>query len=68
MRANEGKDLSSGHSRRLKLGAQTVELRHAPARQLISPGRSAGDVVRALAWLGPARRFERCTPNFRGPK
>ena len=44
--------LTSGRSRRLKLGAQTVELRHAPPWQLIFPGRVAGDVVRALAWLG----------------
>jgi hypothetical protein len=47
--------LTSGPSRRLKLGAQTVELRHAPVWQLIFPGRTAGDVVRALAWLGPEK-------------
>jgi hypothetical protein len=47
--------LTSGPSRRLKLGAQTVELRHAPVWQLIFPGRGAGDVVRALAWLGPEK-------------
>lgn len=47
--------LTSGPSRRLKLGAQTVEFRHAPVWQLIFPGRAAGDVVRALAWLGPER-------------
>lgn len=47
--------LTSGPSRRLKLGAQTVELRHAPMWQLIFPGRAAGDVVRALAWLGPEK-------------
>jgi len=45
--------LTSGRSRHLKLGVQTVELRHAPVWQLIFPGRTAGDVVRALAWLGP---------------
>jgi hypothetical protein len=45
--------LTSGPSRRLKLGAQTVEFRHAPTWQLIFPGRAAGDAVRALAWLGP---------------
>lgn len=50
--------LTSGPSRRLKLGAQTVELRHAPVWQLIFPGRAAGDVVRALAWLGPERAGE----------
>ena len=47
--------LTSGPSRRLKLGAQTVEFRHAPPWQLIFPGRAAGDVVRALAWLGPKK-------------
>lgn len=45
--------LTSGPSRRLQLGAQAVELRHAPVWQLIFPGRAAGDLVRALAWLGP---------------
>ncbi len=47
--------LTSGRSRQLKLGAQTVELRHAPAWQLVLPGSLAGDVVRALAWLGEER-------------
>ena len=50
--------LTSGSSRRLKLGAQTIELRHAPVWQLIFPGRAAGDVVRALAWLGPEKAGE----------
>lgn len=47
--------LTSGRSRKLKIGPQIVELRHAPAWQLLLPGRGAGDVVRALAWLGPER-------------
>lgn len=50
--------LTSGRSRQLKLGAQTVEFRHAPIWQLILPGRAAGDVVRALAWLGPEKAGE----------
>ena len=50
--------LTSGRSRRLELGAQTVEFRHAPTWQLILPGRVAGDVVRALAWLGPGKAGE----------
>jgi hypothetical protein len=50
--------LTSGPNRRLKLGAQAVEFRHAPVWQLIFPGRTAGDVVRALAWLGPERAGE----------
>lgn len=45
--------LTSGRTRQLRLGCQTVELRHAPAWQLIFPGQLAGDVVRVLAWCGP---------------
>jgi hypothetical protein len=45
--------LTSGPTRKLKLGNQVVELRHAPAWQLVLPGRKAGAVIRALAWLGP---------------
>ena len=47
--------LTYGHSRRLKQGAQTVEFRHAPGWRLTFPGRATGDVVRALAWLGPGK-------------
>ena len=46
--------LTSGRSRQLKLGEQTVELRHAPGWQLAMAGRPAGDAIRALAWLGEA--------------
>ena len=46
--------LTSGRDRKLRLGEQTVLLRHAPAWQLIAPGRPAGDAIRALGWLGPA--------------
>ena len=44
--------LTSGRSRHLKLGSQVVELRHAPTWQLALAGREAGNVVRALAWVG----------------
>ena len=50
--------LTSGRSRCLKLGEQTIELRHAPGWQLEMPGRLAGDAIRALAWLGPAHAGE----------
>ena len=46
--------LTSGRDRKLRLGEQTVLLRHAPAWQLVAPGRPSGDAIRALAWLGPA--------------
>ena len=45
--------LTSGPNRKLKLGELTVDLRHAPRWQLVAPHRSAGDAIRALAWLGP---------------
>ena len=45
--------LTSGPSRRLHFGAHPVELRHAPRWQLSAPYRKAGQVIRALAWLGP---------------
>ena len=44
--------LTSGPNRRLRFGS-SVELRHAPRWQLAAPHRKAGDVIRALAWLGP---------------
>jgi uncharacterized protein DUF6088 len=50
--------LTSGPNRRLKLGAQMIELRHAPRWRLMFPGRAAGEVVHALAWLGPQRAGE----------
>jgi hypothetical protein len=42
---------TSGPNRRIKLGAQTVELKHAPHWMLLGPGH-AGEAVRALAWIG----------------
>ena len=45
--------LTSGPNRRLRFGSSVVELRHAPRWQLVAPHRKAGDVIRALAWLGP---------------
>ena len=45
--------LTSGPNHKLRLGELRVELHHAPRWQLVAPYRSAGDAVRALAWLGP---------------
>ncbi len=50
--------LTSGRTRRLRLGRQVVELQHAPAWQLRGPRSVAGQAVRALAWLGPERATE----------
>lgn len=47
--------LTSGRSRKMSLGKQIVELRHAPRWQLAMAHRPAGQAVRALAWLGPER-------------
>ncbi len=46
--------LTSGPNRRLHFGQSIVDLRHAPRWQLVAPHQKAGDVIRALAWLGPA--------------
>jgi hypothetical protein len=45
--------LTSGPSRELRLGKQIVEFKHAPRWQLTLANRRAGEVVRALAWIGP---------------
>ena len=47
--------LTSGPSRTLTLGRQRVRLRRSPPWQLVLSGRRSGEVVRALAWLGPER-------------
>lgn len=50
--------LTSGKSRRLKLGAQVVEMKHAPQWMLLPSQRAAGEAVRALAWIGKTRASE----------
>ncbi len=49
--------LTSGRSRSIALGAQTLELRHAPRWQFDVPG-EAGAAIRALAWMGSERAAE----------
>jgi hypothetical protein len=44
--------LTSGKNRRLRLGAQVVEMKHAPQWMLLPSQREAGEAVRALAWIG----------------
>jgi hypothetical protein len=50
--------LTSGKSRTFKLGAQAVEMRHAPQWMLLPSHPAAGQAVRALAWLGEHRAPE----------
>lgn len=45
--------LTSGPSRKLRLGNRSVELKHASRWQLMLGKRPAGMAVRALSWLGP---------------
>lgn len=45
--------LTSGRDRLLQFGKHRVELRNAPGWQLAAPDRTAGVVIRAVAWLGP---------------
>lgn len=51
--------LTSGPDRRMRFGNLEVELRHAPRWQLAAPRRRAGEIIRALAWLGPNEVRER---------
>jgi len=45
--------LTSGPNRELHFGELIVELRHASRSQLTAPHTKAGDIIRALLWLGP---------------
>ena len=45
--------LTSGTSRNLQFGNITVELRHAPKWQLVHPNKMSGNIIRALASIGP---------------
>jgi len=47
--------LTTGRTRHLKFGAQTVALQHVPRWQLTLAERPAGAVIRALAWGGRGR-------------
>lgn len=49
---------TSGPSSTLRVGAEKVELQHARPWQLVLPTRPAGEVIRAMAWLGPTRAHE----------
>jgi len=44
--------LTSGKNRRLKLGAQVVEMKRAPQWMLLPAHQSAGEALRAIAWIG----------------
>lgn len=45
--------LTSGPSRKLRLGNRSIELKHASRWQLVLGKRPAGMAIRALSWLGP---------------
>ncbi len=45
--------LTSGPSRRLKLGNKEIELKHGNRWQMLLGKRPAGKAIRALIWLGP---------------
>lgn len=50
--------LTSGKTRKLKLGGAEILLKHAPPWMLsLGPG-AAGSAVRALAWMGPSHASE----------
>ena len=58
--------LTSGHSQRLQLGKQVLELKHVPAWKLRLANRPAGQALRAIAGAGPkqahlvARQIQDC--------
>lgn len=45
--------LTSGHSRRLKLGEREIELKHGNRWQMLLGKRPSGKAIRAIIWLGP---------------
>ncbi|HKZ09360.1 MAG TPA: DUF6088 family protein [Rhodanobacteraceae bacterium] len=47
--------LTSGRTRKLKLGRSEVLVKHAPRWMLALGTRQAGAAVRALAWIGPTQ-------------
>jgi hypothetical protein len=49
---------TSGPSRRFKLGAQYIELKHAPHWMLLPGKGETGEAVRALAWIGHSHSGE----------
>ncbi|MBW8078438.1 MAG: hypothetical protein GJU76_10280 [Gallionella sp.] len=50
--------LTSGKTRKLKLGHSEVLIKHAPRWMLALGTRQAGAAVRALAWMGPTHAGE----------
>ena len=46
--------LTSGPGRVLWLGGLSLTLYHAPLWQFVQAGRLTGEVIRALAWVGPS--------------
>lgn len=50
--------LTSGRTRKLKLGRSEVLVKHAPRWMLALGTRPAGAAVRALAWMGPTHADE----------
>jgi len=53
--------LTSGPNRQFQLGAQVLEMKHAPQWMLLPTQPAVGQAVRALAWLGQRRAAEALT-------
>ena len=53
--------LTSGRTRKLKLGRSEVLIKHVPRWMLALGAGPAGAAVRALAWMGPAHAGESLT-------
>lgn len=50
--------LTSGRSRKVAVGAQLIELEHAPRWQLTNANMESGEAIRALAWNGQPQARE----------
>lgn len=53
--------LTSGRSRIIKKGSCLIELRHAPSWLLLLPGKTGGDLIRALYWMGESWAKKICS-------
>jgi hypothetical protein len=51
--------LTDGDSKKVRIGRQTIELRRAAPRRMVTAGRTSGTVIEALRYLGKKRADDR---------
>ena len=57
--------LTDGDSKTVKIGRQTIELRRAAPRRMITAGRTSGTIIEALRYLGKNRTDDRVVDILR---